>query len=215
MSDVKTEIPLWALEDIQELQELAGLARLLTDRYQNALVGTLNRTAAGARTDAVAMVKEAYHLLPGDVRRARKRFRIWRATFRRPVARLWVKAPHGVHVSERQPYAAWEGVKFSALRGRALISGQAVFLGHGQRSGKLIVFRRLRGLTEGKRGRPVQNRKVEAVYTASEMEFLGGSGRGELLDKTRTRLAKEGRDQLDYNLRRIFDKRWGVKRSKA
>lgn len=211
------DLPLWSLEDIEGLQELAGRARHLTDRYQNALVGTLNRTVAGARTDAVNMIRDAYHLLPGDVRRARKRFRIRRATFRKPVARLWVKAPHGVHVSERQPYAAWEGIKYSALHGRALVPGPRVFLGHGQFSGKLIVFRRLpdKLITyKGKRG--IHTRQaVEAVYTASEMEFLGGSGREELLDKVRARLARDGRDQLDYYLRRIFDKRWGVTRSKA
>ncbi len=208
-------ISLWALEDIEELQAMVGRVRLLTDRYQNALVGTLNRTAAGTRTDAVAMVKEAYNLLPADVKRVRKRFRYSRATFRRPVARLWAFDGHGVHISERQPYAAWEGVKFNVLHGRALLRGPRVFMGRGQHSRKLIVFHRLRGEMTGKRGRPILNRSIEAKYTTSEMTFLSGQGREELLSKVRARLVKDGRDQLDYQLRRIFDRKWGVGRGRA
>lgn len=215
MSVFDADIPLWALEDIEELQELAGRVRQLTDRYQNALVGTLNRTAAGARTDAVSMVKAAYNLLPADVKRVRKRFRYRRATFRHPVAHLWAKDAHGVHISERQPYAAWEGIKFNVLHGRALLSGPGAFIAHGQHSDKIIVFRRRRGLVAGRRGRPVQDRKIEAKFTTSEMTFLSGQGRKELLGKVQVRLARDGRDQLDYHLRRIFDKKWGVRRSRA
>ena len=172
------EIPLWALDDIEELRELVGRVRLLTDRYQHALVTTLNRTAAGARTDAVVMVREGYNLLPADQRRARKRFRIRRATFRTPVATLYARDSHGVHVSERQPFAALDGIRYSALHHRALVS-----------HGRTAVF--------------------------IELDFLAGSGRAELLTKTRARLGKEAKSQLDYQLRRIFDKKWGVKRSKA
>lgn len=215
MSVFDTDIPLWALEDIEELQALAGRVRQLTDRYQNALVGTLNRTAAGVRTDAVAMVKEAYNLLPGDVQRVRKRFRYRRASFRKPVAYLWAKDAHGVHISERQPYEAWEGIKFNVLHGRELLRGPRAFIGHGQHSGKTIVFRRRRGVITGRRGQPILDRKVEAKFTTSEMTFLSGQGREELLGKARARLAKDGRDQLDYQLRRVFDKKWGVRRNKA
>lgn len=215
MSGVK--MPVWSLEDIEELRELSGRLRLLTDRYQRALVTTLNRTAAGARTDAVRMVAEGYNLLPADQRRARKRFRIRRASFRNPVATLYARDSHGVHVSERQPFETSGGVRFSALHHRALLGHgrTAVFIGHGRNSGKLIVFRRRPGLKKGKRGRAVLRRDVEAVYTASELDFLAGSGREELLTETRARLGKEGLSQLDYQLRRIFDKKWGVKRSKA
>ena len=211
------EIPLWALDDIEELRELVGRVRLLTDRYQHALVTTLNRTAAGARTDAVVMVREGYNLLPADQRRARKRFRIRRATFRTPVATLYARDSHGVHVSERQPFAALDGIRYSALHHRALVSHgrTAVFIARGIKSRKLIVFRRRPGLETGKRGRSVPRRDVKAVYTASELDFLAGSGRAELLTKTRARLGKEAKSQLDYQLRRIFDKKWGVKRSKA
>ena len=93
--------------------------------------------------------------------------------------------------------------------------GPRAFIGHGQHSGKIIVFRRRRGVITGRRGQPILDRKVEAKFTTSEMTFLSGQGREELLGKARARLAKDGRDQLDYQLRRVFDKKWGVRRSKA
>ncbi len=210
-----TEVPLWSLEDIESLKELVSRTRLLTDRYQKALVDALNRTAQGGKTDALAMVQEAYTLLPADLKRARKRFKVFRASWRRPVAKLYVSDAHGVHVSERQPYAAQEGIKFSALYRRLLIPGPRVFIGRGAHSGKSIVFRRRQGQDTGKRGRPVLSRQIKAVFTASELSFLSGQGKAELLAKVRQRLEKEARSQLDYQLRRIFDKRWGVKRSKS
>lgn len=212
----RLEIPLWALEDIEGLQALAGRVRLLTDRYQNALVTTLNRTANFGRAESTRMVAKAYNLLPADQTRARKRIRVRRATFRNPVATLYARDSHGVHVSERQPFESFAGVRYFALHHRALVShgGTGVFIGKGIYSKKVIVFRRQPGQQDGKRG-PILNRKVKAEYTASELDFLGGSGSEELMGKMQARLAKEARSQLDYQLRRIFDKRWGVKRSKA
>lgn len=223
MSDINSmDIPLWTLEDIEELQELVGRVRQLTYDYPGVLARTLNRVAAGARTDALNMVKEGYALLPADVKRVRKRFFIRRATWQKPVAYLWAKDRHGTHVSERQPYAAWEGIKFSVLasqknpHGRALLPPGA-FIGRGAHSEKVIVFRRSRHkfvTYTGKRGvhkRPV----IKAVYTTSEMTFLRGQGQPELREKVLARLAKDGRSELEYVLERVFDKKWGVKRDKA
>lgn len=215
------ELPFWSLHDIEELDELVGRVQLLTDRYKNALIATLNRAAMGGRADALKMVREGYNLLPADLARVRRRFHIRKARFTSPVAYLYALDRHGRHISERQPYAAWEGVKYSCLHGRALVSGPRVFIGRGQYSEKVIVFRRLSGKVESRAKHPwkklggmIQERKVEAQYTESELTFLQGSGREELLARVRARLVKEARSQLDYQIRRIFDKKWGVRPEK-
>lgn len=210
-----TTLPLWTLEDIAELQDLVGRVRQLTYDYPGVLARTLNRVAAGARTDAVAMVREAYHLTAADARRVRKRIRIRKATWQRPIANLWAKDRHGVHISERNPVQVPQGVEYTALKSRKILKHG--FIGHGQHSGKIIVFRRSLGAFKkyrGKRGVHMRQR-YEAKYTTSEMTFLSGAGRMELMGKVQARLTGTARSELEYVLERVFDKKWGVKRSKA
>lgn len=167
------------------------------DAARTGVVRSLNRAIYGVRTDGVAQVREQYNISASDARRSfyirKANFTSLEATARssgRRVNLMAFGARPKLPTRRRVPPV---GVSAEVIRGRRKVY-PGTFVGRGQRSGKVMVFRR-----EGRERLP-----VESVTRLAVPQMLGSVRINEAVQAGAVvRFEKNLDHEIDFLLRRM------------